>query len=250
MSAKQVSSQRNSTRKRPAPASRWGWGLFQQLHRRDLILLTGLLSLACVSVMAVIFLILSHQPVGESAAVTAASVPGPQPTHTVTFVRVTGLGQYALARAAAQSWATDAALVSANATWPKIISKDQVGEPTVWTYRFYSPAKARLFFVVVDPQNQVETIEHVAPVTLPPLPIAADSWVIDSPAALAIWLDNGGAKMLGSNPGLEMLIQLRSINNNPNPVWLVVGLNNQTEEVHTVIVDANQGAATITQPGS
>jgi hypothetical protein len=223
--------------------------LFQQLRRRDLILLAGVLALACVSALAVIFLILSYRSVADTAALPA-NRPGPQPTHTVTFVQVTGLGQYRSAQTAAQSWAGDAQLVSANTAWPKMISKDQVGEPTVWTYRFYSPSKGRLFFVTVDPAGQVETIEHVAPVSLPPQPITTDSWLIDSPAALAIWLDNGGAKMLGNNPGLEMLIQLRTISNNPNPVWLVAGLNNQTEEVHTVVIDANQGVVTITQPGS
>jgi hypothetical protein len=200
--------------------------------------------------MAITFLVLRYQPAAEPVPVTAAAgAPGPQPTHTVTYVQVTGLGQYQPAKAAAQSWAADAQLISANATWPKVISKDKVGEPTLWTYHFFSPTKQRLFFVNIDPAGQVETIEHVVPVTQPPVPIAADSWVIDSPAALAIWLDNGGAKMVGSNPGLEMLVQLRTINNNPNPVWLVVGLNNQTEEVHTVVIDANQGILTLTQPG-
>lgn len=249
MSAKQVSPPRNPTRKRPGSPSRSGWGVLQKLRRRDLILLSGVLSLACVSVLAVIFLVLGYHPATGSLPQTA-SQPGPQPTHTVTFAKITGLGQYSLAQAAAQSWAADAQLVSANATWPKVISKDQVGEPTIWTYRFYSPAKARFFFVTVDPAGQLQTIEHVAPVTLPPTTIAADNWLIDSPAALALWLDNGGAKMLGGNPGLELLIQLRGQGDNPNPVWLVAGLNNQTEEVHTVIIDANQGVVIVTQPGS
>lgn len=195
------------------------------------------------------FLVLRYQPAAEAIPETAA-VPGPQPTHTVTFAQITGLTQFALAQSAAQNWAADAGLVSANASWPKVISKDQVGEPTLWTYRFYSPAKARFFFVTVEPEGQVSTIEHVGQVSLPPQPLSTDSWLIDSPAALAIWLDNGGAKMLGSNPGMEILIQLRSMVNQPHPVWLVAGLNNQTEEVHTVVIDANQGFVTATQPGS
>lgn len=250
MSAKQVSPSRNPTRKRPVTPSRRGWGLVQRLHRRDLILLSGVLALACVSVLVVVFLVLSYQSPPADSLPQTASQPGPQPTHTVTFVQVTGLGQYNSAQAAAQDWAADAQLVSANATWPKVIGKDQVGEPAIWTYRFYSPAKARLFFVTVDPAGQLQTIEHVAPVTLPPTTIAADSWLVDSPAALALWLDNGGAKMLGSNPGMELLIQLRSGSNDPHPIWLVAGLNSQSEEVHTVLIDANQGVVIMTQPGS
>lgn len=158
--------------------------------------------------------------------------------------------QYPPVRAAAQAWAADAQLVSANADWPKVVDKSYVGEPTLWTYRFYSPAKARLLFVTITPEGQIETIEHVAPVTLPPRPIAADNWAIDSSTALAIWLDNGGAGVLGNNPGMEIMIQLRSVNNNPNPVWMVIGLNNQTQEIHTAIIDAYQGVVTASQMGS
>lgn len=251
MLTKQTTPPRNPVRKRPAPARRGGWDVLQKLHRRDLILLTGVLALACVTVLTVMFLVLRYQPEADAIPQTAAvTQPGPQPTHTVSFVQVTGLSQYALVSAAAQSWAADAQLISANATWPKVISRELVGEPTTWTYRFYSPEKARLFFALVSPEGEVETIEHVVPVTLPPPPIEAGAWLIDSPAALAIWLDNGGAKVLGSNPGLEMVIQLRRVPHNPNPVWLVAGLNNQTEQIHTVSIDANQGIVTTIQPGS
>ncbi|MFN8453598.1 MAG: hypothetical protein U0401_02825 [Anaerolineae bacterium] len=63
-------------------------------------------------------------------------------------------------------------------------------------------------------------------------------------------MDNGGDKMVGENPGLEMMIQLRTLNDKPNPVWMVIGLNNQTEEVHNVVIDANQGSVTVTHAGS
>jgi hypothetical protein len=201
-----------------------------------------------VSVIAVAFLLLRYQTqVGPTALV---STPGPQPTHTVTYVQVTGLSQYQPAQAAAQVWAEDAQLAGANATWPKILTKEQIGEPTTWTYRFYSPAKKRLFFVTVEPDGRTEAIEHAIEVTLPPRPLATDGWATDSSAALAIWLDYGGEKMLRNNPGLELLIQLRSVSNNPNPVWMVVGLNNQTQQTHAVLIDANQGIVTTTSPGS
>jgi hypothetical protein len=163
---------------------------------------------------------------------------------------VTGLKQFPPVRTAAEAWAPDAQLVSANADWPRVVDKAQVGEPTLWTYRFYSPAKARLLFVTITPEGQLEIIEHVAPVTLPPRIIAGDSWLIDSSTALAIWLDNGGDKVLGKNPGMELMIQLRSAGNNPNPIWMVIGLNSQTQEIYTVTIDANQGVVISTQVGS
>jgi hypothetical protein len=251
--SKQVTSSKNSARLRSGRPAARGIGLLQRTQRRDLILLTGVLALACVSVLTIGFLVLRFQPeLGPASSTPAApaAVPGPQPTHTVMFEQVTGLNQFVAAKTAAQSWAADAELVSANAAWPKIVGQAQVGEPTLWTYRFYSPAKNRLFFVNVDPDGQVQTIEHIAPVTLPPRVIPADSWAIDSSAALALWLDNGGATILGNNPGLEMLIQLRSSSDGATPVWLVVGLNTQTEAMHTVIIDASQGIVTATEPGS
>jgi hypothetical protein len=226
------------------------WRTFQRIRRRDLILLSGVLLLACMSVIVVISLVWQNQAPPESITNVANPVPQPRPTHTVTFVAVTGLKQFPPVRTTAQAWAPDAQLVSANADWPTVIDKSQVGEPTLWSYRFYSPAKGRLLFVNITPEGQVETIEHVVPVTLPPRPIAADNWAIDSSAALAIWLDNGGAGVLGRNPGMELMIQLRSVNNNPNPVWMVIGLNNQTEEIHTTVIDASQGVVTASEMGS
>jgi hypothetical protein len=225
--------------------------MLQKIHRRYIILLIGALSLACFSLIIVTFLILQNQPVvaGEVATPTGPTpTPGPQPTHTVTFVQITGLGQYPLAEAAAKSWATDAQLVSANADWPQILSIEQMGTPTTWNYRFYSPTKERLFFVLVEPDGQLRTVEHQIKVTLPPKEITMDSWGVDSAAALAVWLDYGGSKLLRSNPGLEVVAQLRMMNNNPNPVWIVVGFDRRTEDVHVIVVDANQGAVVTTSP--
>lgn len=244
MPTKQGLPARRSTR-----TTRPFWRTFQRIRRRDLILLAGMMSLACISMLAVMMWVLQSQP-STRPAPAPAGLPQVQPTHTVEFVQVTGLNQYRPARTAAQAWAGDAQLVSANADWPKVVGQAQVGEPTLWTYRFYSPAKARLLFVTVAPEGQVEAIEHAVPVTLPPRTIAADGWVIDSSAALATWLDYGGAKVLGSNPGLELLVQLRGVSHSPQPVWLVIGLNNQTQETHTVVIDAQAGVVTRVQSGS
>ncbi|MFN8453597.1 MAG: hypothetical protein U0401_02820 [Anaerolineae bacterium] len=128
-----------SPRKPARPRYRLGWRLFQSLRRQDLILLAGVLSLACVSVLVLTFLILGRQSTMQATPATVVAAPTPQ--HVVSYIQVTGLSQFNLAKDAAQQWAADAQLVSANASWPKIISRDQVGEPTPWTYRFYSPVR-------------------------------------------------------------------------------------------------------------
>ena len=88
----------------------------------------------------------------------------------------------------------------------------------------------------------------MVPVTLPPRPVPADNWVIDSPAALALWLDYGGNQMLQTNPGLEILVQLRVANDTQQPVWMVIGLDNRTEDLRRVVIDAEAG--TVISAGS
>lgn len=213
----------------------------QRLRRRDLIVLTGLLFFASVVVAAVVLLILSSQPAGLQISSQPAGAPRVEPVHTVTFTQVTGLTQFNQAQPAGQAWAADAQLVGVSAVWRNVYSVGQVGEPTEWSYRFFSPSRARLFVVKIGPDYQLLTFEHVARISPTPPTLAPDEWLIDSPAALAIWLDYGGAELLRRNPGSEVLAQLRTINNHAGPVWLVVGLDNRTQASHTVIIDAIEG---------
>ncbi len=215
--------------------------VFQKIRRRDLILLVGVLSLACFSVITVTLLILRYQSVEPELAPGPTSTPGPQPTHTVSHIQVTGLSQHALARPKAQAWAADAQLVAANANWPKVMAIGQIGEAGQWNYNFYSPDKERLFLVSVEASGQVWGVEHDVRITLPPPSLDADTWAIDSPAALAIWLDYGGADMLQRNPGLEVLIQLRHLKNHTGPVWMVMGLDTRTQDIYIVLIDAIEG---------
>jgi hypothetical protein len=212
----------------------------QKIRRRDIILLIGLTAFACFSLITVGLLILRYSST-EVEATAPANQPRPIPTHVIPYTQVTGLGQFKPAQAEALAWAEDALLVSASANWPGVTSMEQVGQPGPWTYRFYSPAKQRLFISRVTPDNQVHSIEHVVPVTLPPQTLDTGTWLIDSPAALGYWLDLGGAEMLRTNPGLELLIQLRSVGSQPQPVWMVVGSDDRTQDIHIVVVDAGEG---------
>jgi hypothetical protein len=235
------------TRTQRRPTSRRKAFILQRIRRQDLILLTGVLALACFSVITVGFLILRYQQSRAEPARVAGGTPGPQPTHTVTYVQITGLSQYQPAEAEARAWADDAQLVSANAHWPRIVYENQIGEPGQWTYRFYSPAKERLFIVKVGPDGQIRAFEHVALVTLPPDILDATQWSIDSPAALAMWLDQSGADLVRSNPGLEVLIQLRGLSRHPNPVWMVTGSDKRTQDIQVVLVDASTGQVVPTE---
>jgi hypothetical protein len=224
----------------------------QRVRRRDLILLTGVLSFACFSMITVALLILRFQS-AQAEPVTVigpTSTPGPQPTHTVTHVALTGLSQYPLAEAEARRWAGDARLVAASTNWPGVLGVDQIGLPGSWSYRFYSPGKERLYIVRVEPDGQVEAVEHRVKITVPPDLLETGTWAIDSPTALATWLDYGGAELVRRNPGLEVLIQLRSLANHPQPVWMVVGTDKRTQDIHVVVIDAVEGAVLSTRPAN
>ena len=231
---------RNKRQAQPKPR------LLQRLRRRDIILLTGLSTFACFVVMIVALLILRYQPVDSASSAEFKTVPTVLPVHTVTFTQVTGLTQFQPAWSASQDWAADAQLISASANWPGVLSEGQIGEPVQWSYRFYSPSLKRLFIVKVEPDNQLTSVEHVEKITLPPPALDPDSWLIDSPAALAIWLDYGGAELLRRNPGLELLVQLRTIKNYPGPVWMVIGLDKRTQDIFVVVIDAAEGTVVST----
>jgi hypothetical protein len=247
--AKQSGANRSArTRNRPTVV-RHKPSIIQRLRRQELILLTGLVALACVSVITVGLLILRFQSAWAGPAAAPAEAPQPAPVHTVTYVEVTGLSQYRPAAQAAQTWADDAYLISASTHWPQVLNIGQVGEPGEWSYRFYSPAKEGLLLVKVKPDGQVQPIEHVVKITVPPARLEIDDWLVDSPAALARWLDYGGAGLVQRNPGLEVLIQLRSIGNKPAPIWMVVGSDQRTQDLLMALVDANEGKIIPANPG-
>lgn len=237
MTKKSNSDRQPQPKKRSARAGRHP---LQRLRRRELIVLAGLLFFASVVVAVVVLLILSYQPAGLEVP-GQAHAPRVEPVHTVTFTQVTGLTQFNQAQPAGLAWAADAQLVGVSAVWSNVFSIGQVGEPTEWSYRFFSPSRSRLFVVKIGPDNQLLTFEHVARISPTPPSLATDGWLIDSPAALAMWLDYGGAELLRRNPGSEVLAQLRTINNHSGPVWLVVGLDKRSQASQTVVIDAAEG---------
>lgn len=244
--------QQAGPKRHKAASSRKKGFILQRLRRQDLILLTGLVALACVTMITVGLLILRfQQSAGPLQAESSGPTPtpGPQPTYTVSFVEITGLSQYGAVEAEAKAWAEDAQLVSASANWPGVLEVDQVGQPAQWSYRFYSPGKERLLIVKVETDGRVQSVEHKIPITLPPPTIPADAWLVDSPAALATWLDYGGGELIHRNPGLEVLIQLRPLSSQPNPVWMVVGTDKRTQDIRTVVIDAGAGTVISTSSG-
>jgi hypothetical protein len=218
--------------------------MLQKIHRRYLIWLTGLISFAGVVVILVGLMVLRDVNRVQQAE-PSIDQPIQTPTHQITHQQITGLKQYNLAKEVAVTWAVDATLINASSRWPKLTSISQIGEPTDWSYHFYSPTLKRKLFVTVTPDGKAQMFPHPVPVGLPLQTIMFNQPMIDSPVVLAVWLDRGGEKMLHNNLAnldFELITQLRYDKHFSSPVWLVVGLNPQTRETHSVIIRATDGA--------
>lgn len=217
------------------------------LRRRDILLIISLWALACVGILTLVLLFLSWKPVGGSISALPGNAATPIPmAYQIDNEEMTALNQYPRAEEAARNWAADAQLVAVNAGWSYVLMLEQIGTPTRWSYHFYSPEQKRLLFVVIEPEGEIHTVKHALKTTLPPQPIMIEKWQVDSPQALAIWLSYGGDKMLQTNPGFDLMVQLRA--NQPNPVWSVMALDKRIEILYAVTLDANEGAITTVNP--
>ncbi|MDM8520536.1 hypothetical protein QUF64_10845 [Anaerolineales bacterium HSG6] len=217
--------------------------MLQNIRRRHLIWLVGAFSLAGVVVIVVGMLIVQHANQANAQPPETELQSLPTPSHIIPYQDITGLKQYELAHTAALNWSTDAALINASSRWPNLLSISKVGEPNDWSYHFYSPKLKRKLFVTVTSDSQVQIFQHPIPVSLAPDTFAINEPLIDSPVALATWLDHGGKSMLQNNPGLELIIQLRADRTLSTPAWLVVGLNSNsdTNYAQSVLIRATDG---------
>ena len=89
------------------------------------------------------------------------------------------------------------------------------------------------------PHQRANALAAVAPV----LPLA--DWQLDSPAALANWLNSGGGAFLGQHAGGTVIAQLSVRAHGGPPQWTVAGYAPDTDETFAVTVDATDGATAI-----
>ncbi len=166
------------------------------------------------------------------------AVPSPQATYTLEAT-LTARTTYPLAQEAARGRQPDAQLTSVSATWAETNVK-KIGEPTTWTFQFYSPAANRVYTVVVD-QGQARLIrEAIAPYASTPLP--EGGWPVDSSQALATWLNYGGSKFLMEHlAGTQVVAQL-AVSPEGSATWTVAGLSERGQAYFTLLVDAATGA--------
>jgi hypothetical protein len=165
----------------------------------------------------------------------------------VQFVEVTARRLYPAAEALARAWAPDAQLVGANAEW-STTAVNLIGKPTDWSFRFYSPSLNRLYLVGVTSDGQAAGAPHFRKEDRPPATIQPEEWSIDSPEALAGWLDHGGGDLLGRSPGVSVSIQLGVDPASGGATWIVSAFEADSDQPVAFKIDAVTGQVAAWQP--
>jgi len=221
--------------------------LLRGLSRRDVLVLIVLWTAAAALLCGLLVWFLVLRPGSPVEPGQIASTPGPAPTYTVEFVQVTARSLYPAAEALARAWEPDAYLVGANAVW-SATALNLIGNPTDWSFRFYSPARQRLYLVGVSSDGQALGAPHFQKESSPPPAINPEAWVIDSPEALARWLDHGGGQLLGGKPGMDVTMQLGLERAAGRPIWIITGFGAGVEAPLALKVDASSGQVSPYQP--
>jgi hypothetical protein len=146
---------------------------------------------------------------------------------------------YPLALEVASAWQGDARLVSASANWPGPTAETLEDQEVAWSFNFYSPAVRKVYAVAVSGGQARGVRASQVPRDLNPAPV--EGWQIDSPAALATWLANGGRDFLARYPQAEVSARLRFPSDSPTPLWTVRGSDEQSSAHLAVKVDAASG---------
>ncbi len=139
----------------------------------------------------------------------------------------------------ATAWQGDARLVSASADWLGPTAENLEDQEAPWSFNFYSPEARKVYAVVVSEGQARGVRASQVPRDLNPAPV--EGWQIDSPAALATWLANGGRDFLARYPQAQVSAQLRFPSDSPNPLWTVRGLDEQSSAHFMVKIDATSG---------
>lgn len=169
---------------------------------------------------------------------TAVAQP---PAPTSVYPGKTALLAYALAQRQAATWQSDAMLLGATATWRQGISESSLRQGAEsWGYSFYSPSSGGTALVTVVGE-QTNLSVGADPFT-PAYPLAqAGGWVLDSQAAVGIFLDGGGTQFLSQATGVTMIMQLNTSTADGRVEWLLSLFASGDGRSLTMRLDATSG---------
>ena len=139
-----------------------------------------------------------------------------------------------LATPAADSWASDAQLISVQATWqPGVDFAD--GEAD-WSLTFYSPQKrATALFTVIKGQSALLSSREASRAYDP---VDLDEWQVDSPAVTAEVLASGGQEFMASQGDSSLILTL---NLGDPPTWTAILISQESRRNLGIIISARDG---------
>ena len=179
-------------------------------------LILGSLGLVTIVLFIALLYVLLTRPSG-----TEVPLPLPQKVYSAPVAAVTARSAYALAQQVALAWREDAFLVGASASWRKA-TLGTFREPVPWAFQFYSASVGRLYLVSVSGGEARALRESFSPYDLSA--ITDETWQVDSPQALAEWLNAGGGRFLRSHTLIDVHAALRYDKARGKVMWSVTGL--------------------------
>jgi hypothetical protein len=195
-------------------------------------LIVGSLALVTITLFVALIYVVLTAPSGTSVP---APVARPQKTYAAPVAALTARSAFALAQEAALNWKGDAYLTSASVSWSNA-TLDAFGEPVPWVFQFYSPSLGKVNVISVEGQEAKPLRQSYAPYRLSA--VALEAWQVDSPQALAEWLNAGGGRFLGAHTLVDVHGALRQNKKSGRLVWYVTGLDSSGEDVFSQAVKA------------
>jgi hypothetical protein len=193
-------------------------------------LIVGSLSLVTVVLFVAFLYVVLTAPSG-------ASVPAPwlQRTYAPPVAAVSARSAYLLAQEVALNWREDAYLTSVSSSWPSA-TMGAFAEPVSWVFQFYSPSGGKVNLISVAGGEARALRQSFAPYALSA--IVPDAWQVDSPQALAEWLNAGGGRFLRAHTLVDVHASLRYDKQSRRLVWYVMGLDSAGADVFSHAVQA------------
>jgi len=199
------------------------------MTRRQWLILGSLGLVVIVLFIALIYVLLTA-PSG-----TGALLPARQRAYSAPVAAVTAKSAYGLAQETALKWQADAYLVSVSATWRQA-TLNMFRDPVAWGLQFYSPSTNRLHIYVVSGGEVKSLRESRSSYQL--AAVTDETWQVDSPQALAEWLNAGGGRFLQTHTLADVWATLRYDKKQGQVMWNISGLDSAGNDFLSLPVKA------------
>ena len=194
--------------------------------RRSELILGGLLGVVVVAVLAILafFWFQSQEPEEQNTVININE-------------NVTAFEAYRLAESVANSWSSDAVLLSARASWPP--ETNFVDGRASWVIIFYSLNESATAMVSVA-DNEAQLV-RTTPISNQLQVANADNWQVDSPAAVEKLLELGADEFMTFHAKVNLVLVLDM---QESLVWRSTFLDADSKESYSLNITADTGEFT------